>query len=264
MDFSFLDIWHEFLPREGGHVVAFMGAGGKSTLLQACAAVYAAEGRPCFTAATVPGGPPGRGPRFEAWELREGGIGLAAGVTLVRVGDEQAPADPADIDALGELLVDHIGLVEVDAADGLPLKMPGPTAPLWPASTSLAVVVMGTRAVGSPAADVVAGFAPEGLPDAGLAPWSTWEWDHSLQLLVGPGGYLEQVPPDVPVVLALTGLDEQPDSIGLFDFTGRAMADERLPIVLLCGFEEGQPAIRAAYRIDDPESDPEPEHDSGG
>ena len=49
---------------------------------------------------------------------------------------------------------------------------------------------------------------------------------------------MDQVPPDVPVILALTGLDEQPDSIGLFEFAGQAMADGRLPIVLLCAFED--------------------------
>jgi hypothetical protein len=176
---------------------------------------------------------------------------------VVRLAADGGPLGTAEVDMLGSLLPGHVALVEIDCADGLPLRMPGGEAPRWPDRTSLAVVVMGVGAVGSPAGDVVAGFREGALGDAELATWSTWEWDHSLELLAGDGGYLEQVPPDVPVVLALTGLDLQPDSVGLFDFVGRAMAHPRLPIVLFGSLTGEDAALRAVFRTEDGSAEPE-------
>lgn len=258
MDFQFFEPWHGFLPREGGHVVAFMGGGGKSTLLGLCADVYAEEGIPCVTTATVPGEPPGRGPLVEQDELRvEGPPELPPDALVMRVGSAAGALTPDDVDLLGGLLPDHIALVEIDSADGRPLRMPGAGVPRWPARTSLAVVVMGTGAVGSPAGEVVAGFSGGVLAGAELATWSTWEWEHSLELLTGPGGYLDQVPDEIPVVLALTGLDQQPDSVGLFDFVGRAMVDPRLPIVVFGSLVGDEPSLRAVWRTEDVAGEPD-------
>lgn len=256
MEFQFFEPWHGFLPRTGGHVVAFMGGGGKSTLLTRCARVLAAEGTPSVVAATVPGGPPGDGPLVRHAEILAAGPEGPAGESIIRLDTDDDPLPPDEVDLLGSLLPGHVALVEIDSADGRPLRMPDAAEPRWPLRTSLAVVVMGVGAVGSPAGEVVAGFREGALGDADLATWTTWEWDHSLELLAGPGGYLDQVPPDVPTVLALTGLDLQPDSVGLFDFVGRAMAHPRLPIVLFGSLAGDDPGLKAVCREDVEEAEP--------
>ena len=70
-------------------------------------------------------------------------------------------------------------------------------------------------------------------------------------LLTGPGGYLDHVPPAVPVVLVLAGVEQQPDSIGLFGFTGRAMEHPRLPLVVFCSRDGDGLSLRAAFREED-------------
>ena len=258
MNFRFFEPWHDFLPRDGGHVVAFMGGGGKTTLLEFCTDVYASLEIPCVTTATVPGDPPGRGPVVDQRELQVEGPPQAVGDSaLLRIGSADGALTPEDVDLLGGMLPDHVVLVEIDTSDGLPLRMPDAAVPRWPDRTSLAVVVMGLGAVGSPAGEVVAGFKGGILAGNELATWSTWEWEHCLELLSGPGGYLDQIPPGVPAVLALTGLDLQPDSVGLFDFVGRAMADPRVPIVVFGSLAGDEPSLRAVSRDDDEPGEPD-------
>jgi hypothetical protein len=113
---------------------------------------------------------------------------------------------------------------------------------------------MGTGAVGAQAGDVVHRFGRE--ESAALAAhreWSLVEWDHVAALLLGPGGYLDLVPAGVPAVLALLGLAGQADSIGLFEFIGRAMEDPRLPLVVLGETGTDPPSLRTAFRRDEAE-----------
>ena len=53
MKFSFVDPWHGFLPREGGHVFALSGSGGKTSLMRALADWYAREGLPLVLTTTT-------------------------------------------------------------------------------------------------------------------------------------------------------------------------------------------------------------------
>jgi len=154
---------------------------------------------------------------------------------------------PETVDELGGLLPDRIVLVEVDGAAKLPVKLHRKGEPIWPARTSLAIVVMGTAAVGSRTAEILHRFGRVDWPPlTDLEAWTVWEWDHALTLLLEPGGYLSRVPEGIPCVLALTGMEEQPDSIGLFDFVGRAMENSRLPLTMFCDLVADQPVIRTA------------------
>ena len=129
----------------------------------------------------------------------------------------------------------NVVVVEVDGAAKRPFKYYRAGEPVWPARTSLAVVVMGVGGVGERAGDVVYRLGRADARDpVGVGADEVWQWDHAYALLTGAGGYLDQVPPEVPVVLALTGLEQQPDSVGLFGFTARVMAHPRLPLVLFC------------------------------
>ena len=83
-------------------------------------------------------------------------------------------------------------------------------------------------------------------PLATLKDFSILEWGHLAELLLADGGYLAQVPSGVPAVLALTGMTEQNDSIGLFEFVGQAMDHPRLPLVLFCQLGPDGCTIRTA------------------
>ncbi|MBM4129458.1 putative selenium-dependent hydroxylase accessory protein YqeC [bacterium] len=248
MRFEFLEPWHAFLPRGAGHVVAVCGSGGKTTLLGEVARLWAAEGLAAVATTTTRTAPvPGftgvsPGPAASAR--------AAAGARFLHAG-----ADPDgkwrgltadEVDALEDLVV-----VEVDGAAGLPFKYYRPGEPVWPGRTSLALVVMGVGGVGEPAGRVVHRLGrPDVRDPVGARPDEVWQWDHAHALLTGPGGYLDQVPAAVPIALVLAGLEQQPDSVGLFAFTGRALEHPRLPLVVFCSRGEDGLRLRAACRAE--------------
>lgn len=246
MGFTFLDPWHLFLPRQRSHVVGVSGSGGKTSILGAVARVWAAEGLPVVATTTtrtasVPGFAgfaPGEVPRAQpAGDLlfRHGGIrpdgkwqGLPAG----------------EVDALEGLVV-----AEVDGAAGLPFKYYREGEPVWPSRTSLALVVMGIGGIGERAGHVVHRLGRSDAIDPVRArPDEVWQWDHAWTLLTAPGGYLDHVPASVPVALVLAGLEQQPDSVGLFEFCGRAMEHPRVPLVVFCSRMGPELHLRAACR----------------
>lgn len=249
MQFRFLDPWHVFLPREPGHVVALCGSGGKTTILREIARVWSADGVPVVATTTtrtepVPGfvedDGDGAAPVAERSPLvfRHGGM---------RKDGKWSGLRAAAVDALDEAMPGRRVVVEVDGAAKHPFKYYRAGEPVWPARTSLALLVMGVGGVGEAAGSVVHRLGRAEVSDpVGVGPDAVWEWDHAYSLLTGHGGYLDQVPAHVPVVLALAGLEQQPDSVGLFAFTARAMAHPRLPLVLFCSRREDGLHLRAA------------------
>ena len=259
MNFGFVDPWHRFLPREAGHVIALMGSGGKTSLMRALADFYREILVPVVLTTTTKSEPLSD---LEAWELSglpSRDLADLPEVFFLHAGHlpdgKWAGLSPDEVDGLGGALPDRIVLVEVDGAAKLPLKLHTKGEPVWPDRTSLAIVVMGTSAVGSKTEDVLHRFGRLDWPPLDeLQPWTVWEWKHTLALLLEPGGYLSRVPAGVPCVLALTGMGEQPDSIGLFDFVGRAMGHERLPLAMFCDLDSDRPVIRTACLQEDGES----------
>ena len=252
MNFGFVDPWHQFLPRDPGHVIALMGSGGKTSLMRVLAEVYREISLPVvLTTTTRSEALPGIKDialsdlsNFEPGELPEVFF-LHRGL---REDGKWAGLAPASVDDLGGALPDRIIIVEVDGAAKFPVKFYREGEPVWPGRTSLGIVVMGTSAVGSKTEDVLHRFGRlEYAPLGELKPWSVWEWDHSLTLLVEPGGYLSRVPEGIPCILALTGMGEQPDSVGLFDFVGRAMEQDRLPLTMFCDLAADPAVIRTSY-----------------
>lgn len=253
MNYFFIDPWHEFLPREPGHVVAFMGSGGKTSLMQLVAGALADEGVPIVMTTTTRSEPLAGVPDLH-WQP---GAELPATTSIFLHGgldDEGKWRGLAveDVDALPEQFPEHLILVEADGSAKRPLKIHRDDEPVWPDRTSLAVVVMGAGAVGGKTGEVVHRFGRQ--PSSALddhEDWTILEWDHAEQLVLGEDGYLARVPEDVPAVLALAGLGEQADSIGLFSFADRAMADPRLPLVLFCETSADPPSVRTACRDDE-------------
>jgi len=249
VNFGFLDPWHLFLPREAGHVISLMGSGGKTSLLRTLGDFYMGIGTPVVLTTTTMSEPVSGMEAMEIAALEERDPAGLPGVFHLH--DGLAPdgkwtgLPPGAVDNLGDLLPDRIVLAEVDGAAKLPVKLHRENEPVWPGRTSLAIIVMGTAAIGSKAGEILHRFGrTDWAPLADLEAWTVWEWDHQLKLLTEPGGYLSRVPEGIPCVLALTGMGEQPDSIGLFDFLGRAMENSRLPLTMFCDLSSAQPVIR--------------------
>lgn len=253
MNFRFVEPWHLYLPRAGGHVVGFSGSGGKTSLMQACARVLTAEGVPVLMTCTTRTEPLDG---VRPWIWPDDGIPTAGEDPVYLHAGPDAEGkwrglEAAQVDALEEDFAEHVVLVETDGAAKMPVKIYREGEPVWPRRTSLAVVVMGIASVGCRAAEVVHRFDPSALPGAqGLHPDKPWLWDHLLALLQAENGYLSRVPEGVPTVLALGGLAQQEDSIGLFDFVGKAMQDTRLPLVTFFETADKEPSIRTACHED--------------
>jgi probable selenium-dependent hydroxylase accessory protein YqeC len=252
VNFGFIDPWHQFLPRQSGHVISLMGSGGKTSLLLDFADVYRQSGTPVIlTTTTMSENLPG----VEAFEFS--GLAAMGRESLpdyfflhggLNPDEKWAGLSPETVDELGRLFPERTVLVEVDGAAKLPVKLHRQGEPVWPARTSLAIIVMGTAAVGSQAGGILHRFGRVDWPPLSeLESWTVWEWDHQLKLLKEPGGYLSRVPEGIPCVLAMTGMGEQPDSIGLFDFVGRAMENPRLPLAMFCDLNAEPSVIRTAY-----------------
>ena len=254
MSFGFVEPWHLFLPRDGGHVISVMGSGGKTSILRAFAGTYRDLGIPVVVTTTTRSEPLPGMPAMNFSELEHADCGALPDVFFLHGGvtgdDKWAGLAPAAVDALGGRLPDRVVLVEVDGSASLPVKLYRDDEPVWPRRTSLAVVVMGTAAVGSPTGEVLHRFGVVDWPPlAGLKEWTVWEWDHARTLLLSGGGYLSRVPAGIPCVLALTGMDVQADSIGLFQFVGQTMENERLPLTMFCDFGQTEPVIRTACNL---------------
>jgi len=251
VSFGFVDPWHLFLPREGGHILAFMGSGGKTTLMRTVADVYKREGyRTVLTTTT----------RCEvlagltalSWsELQRADANDLPAQIFVHTGEAEPGKwqglAPDQVDQLGGILPTHVVLAEVDGAAKFPLKLYRKGEPAWPARTSLVFVVMGVGAVGGQIGKKVHRWGRiEFPPWAELAGYTVLEWDHLAELLLEPDGYLAQAPAGVPAVLALAGMAEQDDSIGLFEFVGRAMAEPALPLAMFCSLSGEELRVRTA------------------
>jgi len=244
VSFSFVDPWHLFLPRDGGHVVAFAGSGGKTSLQLMVAELYQSEGLSAVLTNTTQCEVL---PEIEAvhWDdlMARLDSSLPPNFYLHNgINDEGKwrGLAPEQVDELGGLLPDHIILVEVDGARKKPLKLYREGEPIWPSRTSLAIMVIGVGAVGGKVGEVVHrwGTRPfKGMEN--LHRESILEWRHLKMLLIDEGGYLDQLPQQVPTVLALAGVAGQDDSIGLFEFVGQCMADARLPLVVFCSRGQG-------------------------
>jgi probable selenium-dependent hydroxylase accessory protein YqeC len=252
VNFGFIDPWHQFLPRETGHVISLMGSGGKTSLLLDFAAVYREIGKPVILTTTTMCEPLPGVEGFSIIELADAdpynlphAYFLHGGLTP---DGKWAGLPPETVGKLGRVNPTRNILVEVDGAAKLPVKLHRPDEPVWPTLNSLAVIVMGIAAVGSQTEGILHRFGRvEWPPLADLKSWTVWEWEHQLKLLMEPGGYLSRVPEGIPCVLALTGMGEQPDSIGLFEFVGKAMDNPRLPLVMFCDLGADPSVIRTAF-----------------
>lgn len=168
-------------------IVAFVGAGGKTTAMFQLAHELLAEGaRPVVTTTTkilVPAEDPERSVLVDTGRssmvavvtriLAEGRVPVAAVATTAEGKLVGVPPEWID-DLAGRTGATHV-LVEADGAARKPFKAPGDGEPVIPAATTIVVAVVGADALGHPVSEVahrpervtaLTGLAPDAMLDA--------------------------------------------------------------------------------------------------
>ncbi len=198
---SLADLLLPLLPGEKG-VVAFVGAGGKTTAMLRLARELEARGRSVLVTTTThlldprrePGGPAGRlffRPEMELPYPGDAGLRADAGITLLVSREEAEPGKvkglhPSWFPALRSAW--DVVLVEADGSRRLPLKAPGDHEPVLPPGTDLVVGVVGLDGLGRPM-DGRSVHRPERFARVtGCEPGSPVAWEHLAALVRHPEG----------------------------------------------------------------------------
>lgn len=198
---------HPLLP-EGKGVIAFVGAGGKTSALFRLASAMAGPGRRILITTTThlldPRGEPSR-PAFDL-VLRPDMEALVSSATLpeVRAGltvllsrEAEPPGKmkgihPSWIPALRASW--DLILVEADGSKRLPVKAPAPYEPVIPPGTDLVVGVVGLDCLGQPMDDRTV-HRPERFGDiTGCTAGTPILWEHLVALAGHPEGLFKQAP----------------------------------------------------------------------
>ena len=191
-------------------LVAFTGAGGKSTLMMRLGYELAGSGRRVLvTTTTKMGSEQFDGLPAVCRSHEESAVRAATAspflVGLVTGGDDHKATGPPPevVDRLFAMVpVDYL-LVEADGARGLSLKAPGSHEPVIPAKTTTVVVLMGVDAVGGRIVDV-AHRPAQAAALTGLGIGDRLAVEDCVTVLTHEHGGLQGVPEEARVVVALT------------------------------------------------------------
>lgn len=194
--------------------ISLVGAGGKTSLMQALAAELAGTGARVLCATTTriyrPPGPlllaaGEQALRREIAEALAPGRSLTIGAGLEPAGGRQKVVGlpPGTLDWLwGQGLADYL-LVEADGAQGRPLKAPRAHEPVVPAHSTLVVGVLGLSGLGQPA-DPASVFAlPEFCAATGAEEGQAITPAHLAALIRHPAGLFKGAPPAARRVVLL-------------------------------------------------------------
>lgn len=235
----FLTPWTLLLPAGGGRVLAAVGSGGKSALLDRLYRHYRAEGFSVLWTQTVDHAPPkdvmARSDSAPLDELRKEFRHRAAlFVAGERDAEGRARGLPAQrVEELRRALAPEVVLVEAQARqDSAALTELGP--PDWPAPVHLVFAVAGLQAVGRIRTQGTEGDQPLRVRTQDV-----------LRRFTASGGLLDMVPQGVPCLPFLAGLGSFRDLDGMFELVATLWEDARVKAVLL-GELTGQERIDAA------------------
>lgn len=245
---SLSDLLLPLLPGGKG-VVAFVGAGGKTTAMLRLARELDARGRSVLVTTTThlldprrePGGLAGRlvfRPEMELPSPGDAGLRTAPGLTLLVSREAEEPGKvkglhPSWIPTLRPGW-DFI-LVEADGSRRLPLKAPANHEPVLPPGTDLVVGVVGLDCLGRPM-DGRTVHRPERFAVVtGCEPGAPIEWAHLAALVRHPEGLFKGAP--AARVLLLNKIDAAP-----FLPSRDQLANLEVERVLLCRLE-GEPSV---------------------
>lgn len=224
-------------PRMGlgeRELVAFTGAGGKSTLMLALAKELAETGqRVLVTTTTKMGRDQFAGIRILG-EAKKVTTALSSDnlVALVTGGDDRKVTGPRPgvVDELFRSApVDYL-LVEADGAHGRSLKAPAVHEPVIPQAATMVVILMGIDAVDGRLADV-AHRPGQAAALTGLGMDDRLQVEHCVAVITHTEGGLKGVPAAARVVVALTKTANHSETASLV--CGRLVTHERISQVVL-------------------------------
>lgn len=198
-------------PGPGSHeLVAVVGGGGKTTIAHHLA--HHLSGR-CVLTTTTKMGYDQHGGRPVLVSPTDAQVAAIDGLTVVwRAIDEPVAlgVDPGQCDRWFGL-VDHL-VVEADGARRRPFKAPAPYEPVVPSASTLVVSVIGADALGAPI-DTVCHRAPRVAALAGCEPDQTLTPERAARVLTHPDGYRASVPAGARLVLVVTKVSPERQSL---------------------------------------------------
>ncbi|HMA35764.1 MAG TPA: selenium cofactor biosynthesis protein YqeC [Chloroflexia bacterium] len=242
----------ETLALVPGELVAFVGAGGKTTTLQRLLGELRAAGRTVLTTSTVHLFPlKGMPPHpfvIEPDPARLAAMlpALLAEAGHVRVAAEQLRADkirglaPDQVAALKALPgLDHL-LVEADGARHRSLKAPAAHEPALPAGVDVLLIVAGLDVIGQPLDDAHVHRPEQVMALTGLPAGALLTPAAVAQVLTSPAGGLKAVPPGVRCWVIATKHSPATAAAGAaLAAAVRAVGDPRIQGVVLLGAGPG-------------------------
>jgi probable selenium-dependent hydroxylase accessory protein YqeC len=236
----------------GSGVIAFVGAGGKTTAILRLARELEGLGRSVLVTTTThlfdprrePGGPTGRlvfRPEMEFPRTGDAGFaGLDAGPGITQLVSREAD-EPGKVKGIHPSWIPALRpawdfvLVEADGSRRLPLKAPGNDEPVLPPDTDLVIGVLGLDGLGRPM-NVRTVHRPDCFARVtGCEPGSSVAWEHLVSLVRHPDGLFKGAP--AARTLLLNKVDAAPFLPSRVQLAGLGV--ER---VLLCRLE-GEPSV---------------------
>jgi molybdenum cofactor cytidylyltransferase len=195
-------------------LVAFTGAGGKSTLMLGLADELAGMGSRILVTTTTKMGRDQLTDvpavcESEDLEAVAASLALHPFVALITGGDDHKATGPSPeiVDGLFRAAPLEYLLVEADGAHGRSLKAPASHEPVIPSAATAVVILFGLDAVGGRIAEV-AHRPAQAARLTGLEGNDRLTIEHCVAVLTHPEGGLKGVPPAARVVVALTKAGE--------------------------------------------------------
>ena len=201
------DSWAERLGLEERELVAFVGAGGKSTLMLALGGELGEQGRRVvITTTTRMGADQVDPPVVDSIQSVEANLERRPGpVFVVRPGSDGKVVGPApnEVNELFRASTADYVLVEADGANGKSLKAPADFEPVIPSAATVVVAVAGIDAIGDTI--TAACHRPERVAELLDRPVThRLQMADLAQVLTSARGGLKDVPASARVVVALT------------------------------------------------------------
>jgi molybdenum cofactor cytidylyltransferase len=242
-----------------GDVVAFVGAGGKTTAMFRLADELAAAGRRVIvTTTTLIYPPPPQYPLIldrdadrlaqrAAQQLRTRPLLVIAQDRVLDTEDQKLVGiEPETISAMREKTRADVILVEADGARGLPLKVPAEHEPVIPSTATLVVPVAGLNVVGQPLSAAAVHRSKRVAALTGLREGDAITPEAIAAVLAHAAGGLKGVPAGARVVALLNQTDDTRLQAGR-DIAARLMGEPRMEAVCLAELRGGANGVREVH-----------------
>lgn len=241
-------------------IVAFVGAGGKTTAMLRLADELVAAGYKVVITTTTHIYPPARGQPLivssdESDLCRRVRAGLEQGsLIVVASATEQTPegirlvgVQPEFVAALRDNTGADVILVEADGARGRPLKVPAAHEPVIPMAATLVVPVAGLGAVDSPLSADAIHRAERVAALTGLQPGEAITAETVAAVLRHPQGGLKGIPAGARVIALLNQADDEGRVRAGREIAGFLLQEQRFEAVCIAHLDRADQPVRERH-----------------